>query len=150
MDSYFNTYGPRMSLADGRVISNFVLQALRNEPITIYGDGSQTRSFCYVDDMVDGLIRMMESDDLTGPINLGNPDERRILDIARQIVDLTASSSVIEFEQLPSDDPVRRRPDITLAQTLLGREPTIGFEEGLLRAVHYFESVSTQPAHQSA
>ena len=138
----FNTYGPRMHPNDGRVISNFVLQALRGEPITIFGDGSQTRSFCYVDDMVDGLIRLMESpDDLIGPVNLGNPGEITILEAAEKIIQLTGSRSVITFKPLPDDDPKKRKPDITLAKEKLGWAPCIPLEEGLKKTALYFENL---------
>lgn len=138
----FNTYGPRMHLNDGRVVSNFITQALRGEPITIFGDGSQTRSFCYVDDLIEGLIRLMQSpDDVTGPINLGRPDEFKILDLAQKIVELTNSKSDIVFKPLPTDDPKQRRPDITLAREVLGWEPRIELEEGLKKTIAYFEEV---------
>ena len=138
----FNTYGPKMHLNDGRVVSNFITQALRGEPITIFGDGSQTRSFCYVDDLIEGLIRLMQSpDDVTGPINLGRPDEFRILDLAQKIVELTNSKSEIIFTPLPIDDPQKRRPDITLAREVLGWEPKIELEEGLKKTIAYFEEV---------
>ena len=138
----FNTYGPRMHPNDGRVISNFVLQALRGEPITIFGDGSQTRSFCYVDDMVDGLIRLMESpDDLIGPVNLGNPEEITILEAAEKIIQLTGSRSVITFKPLPDDDPKKRKPDITLAKEKLGWAPCIPLEVGLKKTALYFENL---------
>jgi len=138
----FNTYGPRMHLNDGRVVSNFITQALRGEPITIFGDGSQTRSFCYVDDLIEGLIRLMENpDDVTGPLNLGRPDEFRILDLAQKIVELTNSKSEIVFKPLPTDDPKQRRPDITLAREVLGWEPKIMLEEGLKKTITYFEEV---------
>ncbi len=137
----FNTYGPNMALNDGRVISNFITQALNNNPITIYGDGSQTRSFCYVDDMVGGLIGLMEQEKISGPINLGTPDEVSILLIAEEIIDLTMSKSEIVFKTLPPDDPVRRKPDITLAKRSLNWEPKVIRKEGLLRTIKYFESV---------
>jgi UDP-glucuronate decarboxylase len=138
----FNTYGPRMHPNDGRVISNFAIQALRGEPITIYGDGSQTRSFCYVDDMVDGLIRLMESpDDLTGPVNLGNPEEITILEAAEKIIQLTGSCSAITFKPLPDDDPKKRKPDITLAKEKLGWAPCTPLEEGLKKTILYFENL---------
>jgi len=138
----FNTYGPRMHPNDGRVVSNFVLQALRYEPITIYGDGSQTRSFCYVDDMVDSLIRFMKSpDDFTGPVNLGNPEEITILELAEKILKLTGSRSKILFKPLPPDDPERRQPDITLAKEKLGWSPKISLEEGLLKTITYFDDL---------
>jgi UDP-glucuronate decarboxylase len=138
----FNTYGPRMHPNDGRVISNFILQALRGEAITIYGDGSQTRSFCYVDDMVDGLIKLMNSpDDLTGPINLGNPEEITILELADKIIKLAASRSEIIFKPLPADDPRQRKPDITLAKEKLGWSPSVSLEEGLEKTIHYFDGL---------
>jgi UDP-glucuronate decarboxylase len=175
----FNTYGPRMHPNDGRVVSNFVLQALRGEPITIYGEGSQTRSFCYVDDMVDGLIRLMESPDdftplespaacsgdeprkrpkvlrgepprgkvedfltgLTGPVNLGNPEEITILELTEKILKLTGSRSKILFKPLPPDDPQRRQPDITLAREKLGWAPKVSLEEGLLKTITYFSDL---------
>ena len=137
----FNTYGPRMHPNDGRVISNFILQALRGEPITIYGNGSQTRSFCFVDDMVKGLILFMKTpDEVTGPINLGNPEEHSVLEIAQRILRLTASKSKIIFEPLPQDDPEKRRPDISLAQKVCGWSPKISLEEGLPKTIDYFEN----------
>lgn len=136
----FNTYGPRMDPHDGRVVSNFILQALTNADITIYGDGSQTRSFCFVDDMTDGLIRMMNSkDDFLGPVNLGNPVEFEIIDLARMIVDLIGSSSEIVFKPIPSDDPVRRKPVIDLAQKNLDWTPKVNLETGLIRTIEYFQ-----------
>ncbi|MCX8118424.1 MAG: SDR family oxidoreductase [Desulfobacterota bacterium] len=136
----FNTYGPRMHPDDGRVISNFILQALRNDPITIYGDGSQTRSFCYVDDMIEGLIRLMETpDDFTGPVNLGNPEEVSILELAEKIISLTGSKSKMVFKPLPPDDPKQRRPLIDLAKEKLGWAPQVPLEEGLKRTIAYFE-----------
>jgi UDP-glucuronate decarboxylase len=136
----FNTYGPRMHPNDGRVVSNFIVQALRNHDITVYGDGNQTRSFCYVDDLVDGLIRLMEtSPDITGPINLGNPAEFTIRELAEKAIDLTGSSSKIVHHPLPPDDPKQRQPDISIAQQLLGWEPRVQLEEGLLRAIEYFD-----------
>ena len=138
----FNTYGPRMHPNDGRVVSNFIVQALTNQPMTIYGDGSQTRSFCYVDDLIDGAIRMMASpEDCIGPVNLGNPVEYRIADLAEQIRRLTGSKSKIVFKSLPSDDPKQRRPDIGLAQKLLGWEPKVPLETGLKKTIAYFDSV---------
>lgn len=138
----FNTYGPRMHPSDGRVVSNFIVQALREEPITVYGDGSQTRSFCFVDDMVDGILRFMETDaDLTGPMNLGNPEEFTIRELADRVIDATGSSSRIEFRTLPVDDPVQRRPDISFAMKALGWQPHIGLEAGVSRTVDYFKSV---------
>lgn len=134
----FNTYGPRMAKDDGRVVSNFVVQALAGEPITIYGDGGQTRSFCYVDDMIDGLITMMASD-LTGPINLGNPNEFTIKELAMEVLRLTHSSSKIVYERLPGDDPKQRRPDISQARLHLNWEPKIQLKEGLERTIEYFK-----------
>ena len=136
----FNTYGPNMALDDGRVVSNFILQALRNRDITIYGEGSQTRSFCYVDDLVDGLIKMMESD-LFGPVNIGNPFEKTILELAKLIIKLTDSKSKISYKKLPSDDPTRRQPDITLAKKELGWSPKINLEKGLLKTIEYFKEL---------
>lgn len=138
----FNTYGPRMHPNDGRVVSNFTVQALKNEPITVYGDGTQTRSFCYVDDLVDGIIKMMNSpDDFTGPVNLGNPEEYRIIDLAEKIIDLTGSKSKIVFKPLPQDDPKKRRPDITLAKEKLGWKPKVPVDEGLKKTIEYFENL---------
>lgn len=138
----FNTYGPRMSVDDGRVVSNFVLQALRGEPITIYGDGSQSRSFCYVDDMVDGFIRLMESDDsIAGPVNLGNPVEITLRELVENIIDLTGSASKLSYHPLPEDDPVRRKPDIGKATELLGFYPRVELREGLGRTISYFEQL---------
>lgn len=138
----FNTYGPRMHPNDGRVVSNFILQALRGQDITVYGDGSQTRSFCYVDDLVEGLLRFMASDPtITGPINLGNPTEIPILELARTIIDLTGSSSRILHLPLPHHDPKRRCPDITRARQLLGWEPVIPLRQGLSRTIAYFEAL---------
>ena len=135
----FNTYGPRMHPNDGRVVSNFIVQALRGEPITVYGDGSQTRAFCYVDDLIEGFIRLMDAPDtVTGPINLGNPVEFTIGELARKIIDLTGSSSKIVYKPLPVDDPTQRCPDITLARKLLGWEPKVPLETGLLRTIEYF------------
>lgn len=123
----------------GRVVSNFILQALRNEPITVYGDGSQTRSFCYVDDMIEGIIKLMNTSvEVTGPINLGNPDEFTILDLAKKIVELTGSKSEIIFKQLPQDDPIQRQPDITLAKEQLNWQPEIKLEDGLTKTIEYF------------
>jgi UDP-glucuronate decarboxylase len=137
----FNTYGPRMHEDDGRVVSNFVVQALRGAPITVYGDGGQTRSFCYVSDLIDGLIALMESDDDLGPVNLGNPDEVPIRGLADQVIALTGTGSRIQYKALPVDDPVRRRPDITRAKELLGWEPKVAIEEGLARTIDYFRTV---------
>jgi UDP-glucuronate decarboxylase len=136
----FNTYGPRMLPNDGRVISSFVVQALRGEPLTVYGDGSQTRSFCYVDDLIEGLIRLMNSPaEVAGPINLGQPIEFTVLELAMKVLAYTGSDSPIEHLPLPIDDPVRRRPDITLARELLGWEPTVLLDEGLEHTVEYFQ-----------
>jgi UDP-glucuronate decarboxylase len=138
----FNTYGPRMHPHDGRVVSNFVMQALRNQDITIYGDGSQTRSFCYVDDLVDGLIRLMDTaDNVTGPINLGNPEEFTIRQLAETVISLTNAKSKIVHQVLPEDDPKQRRPDISKAQELLGWRPRIPLREGLVNVIEYFEGV---------
>jgi len=134
----FNTYGPRMAIDDGRVVSNFIVQALRGEPITVYGDGSQTRSFCYVTDLVEGLLRMMDQDGFIGPVNLGNPGEFTISELAEKVIKLTKSKSRIIHKPLPSDDPVRRRPDISLAREKLGWEPKVALEEGLARTIAYF------------
>jgi UDP-glucuronate decarboxylase len=137
----FNTYGPRMHPSDGRVVSNFIVQALRGEPITIFGDGHQTRSFCYVDDLVSAIATFMDTDDaFPGPINLGNPSEVTVRELAETIIRLTRSRSRIEFKPLPSDDPERRRPDITLARQRLGWEPTTKLEDGLQKVIRYFET----------
>ena len=136
----FNTYGPRMHPNDGRVVSNFIIQSLMNRPITIYGDGGQTRSFCYVDDLITAFVSFMDSqDDFVGPVNLGNPNEITILELAKNIIDLTGSSSKLEYKHLPSDDPKQRCPDITLAQKKLGWQPKIALEEGLKKTIDYFE-----------
>jgi UDP-glucuronate decarboxylase len=138
----FNTYGPRMHPNDGRVVSTFVVQALRGEPIPVFGDGNQTRSFCYVDDLVDGLIRLMDTpDDVTGPINLGNPTEFTMLELARQVIELTGSHSEIVFRPLPQDDPRQRRPDITLARNTLEWAPTVALREGLQRTIDAFSAL---------
>lgn len=135
----FNTYGPRMHPRDGRVVSNFIVQALEEEPITIYGQGRQTRSFCYVDDLVEGLIRLMDSpSDFRGPVNLGNPSEVTMLALARRVLDLTGSSSPLQFRPLPTDDPLRRRPDISLALTRLDWAPSVDLDEGLQKTIAYF------------
>jgi len=145
----FNTYGPRMHPNDGRVVSNFIVQALTGNPITLYGDCAQTRSFCYVDDLVDGLIRLMDSgEDVTGPINLGNPDEYSMLDLARTILDLTGSTSRIVHEPLPSDDPLQRRPDIGRARALLDWAPVTPLHAGLRRTIEYFEALLTARGHR--
>lgn len=138
----FNTYGPRMNTHDGRVVSNFIVQALKNEIITIYGSGEQTRSFCYVDDLIEGMIRMMNSrDGFTGPVNIGNPGEFTMLELAQKIIDLTGSSSKIVFEPLPQDDPMQRRPVIDLAKKELSWEPTVNLEEGLKKTIAYFDDL---------
>ena len=138
----FNTYGPRMNPNDGRVVSNFIVQALKNEDITIYGDGLQTRSFQYIDDLVEAMVRMMAtSNDFTGPVNTGNPGEFTMLELAQKIIDLTGSKSKIIYMPLPDDDPKQRQPDITLAKEKLGWEPQIKLEEGLLKTIPYFEDV---------
>ena len=145
----FNTYGPRMHPQDGRVVSNFIVQALRGEPITIYGDGSQTRSFCYVDDLIDGLIRLMNSGpQFTGPVNLGNPVEFRILELAELVLKMTNSSSKLVFKPLPQDDPKQRKPSILLAQQELNWTPKINLEEGLDKTIHYFKKLFTQIPEQ--
>jgi len=136
----FNTFGPRMALSDGRVVSNIILQALRGEAMTVYGDGSQTRSFCYVDDMVDGLVGLMNSDYDQGPVNLGNPHEVTILKLAQTISEITGQDSPIDFKPLPEDDPVRRCPDIGLAKKILNWEPKVSLVEGLKRTIDYFRS----------
>ncbi len=136
----FNTYGPRMHHADGRVVSNFIVQSLAGKPITIFGDGTQTRSFCYVDDLVDGFIRLMKSEpDVTGPINLGNPGEFSIRELAEKVIAMTGSKSELVFLDLPADDPKQRQPDISRATRILGWEPTISLDKGLKRTVEYFE-----------
>ena len=138
----FNTYGPNMDIGDGRVVSNFIGQALKGEDVTIYGDGSQTRSFCYVDDLIDGMIRLMNSrDGFTGPVNIGNPGEFTIRQLAEKVIELTGSRSRIIYQELPKDDPVQRKPDITLAREELGWEPTIQLEEGLKKTITYFEAL---------
>ena len=137
----FNTYGPRMHPNDGRVVSNFIVQALRNQPITVFGDGSQTRSFCYVDDLIDGLLRLMDSpDEFTGPVNLGNPREFTIRELAETIVRLSGSSSPLVFKPLPQDDPRQRQPDISLARQQLAWEPKLPLEQGLTRTIEYFSA----------
>ncbi len=135
----FNTYGPRMLQDDGRVVSNFIVQALKGRDITVYGEGSQTRSFCYVDDLVDGLVRMMDSENFIGPVNLGNPEEYTILDFAKKIVAMTGSKSKIIHQPLPSDDPTQRQPDITLAGAKLGWKPKVSVDDGLKRTIEYFK-----------
>lgn len=135
----FNTYGPRMLQDDGRVVSNFIVQALKGQDITVYGEGSQTRSFCYVDDLVDGLVRMMDSENFIGPVNLGNPEEYTILDFAKKIVAMTGSKSKIIHQPLPSDDPTQRQPDISLAGAKLGWKPRVSVDDGLKRTIAYFK-----------
>ena len=138
----FNTYGPRMAINDGRVVSNFILQALQNRDITVYGDGSHTRSFCYAGDLIDGLIRLMNTpDDFFGPVNIGNPGEFTILQLARLVIELTGSTSQIVFQPLPSDDPAQRKPDIALAREKLGWQPTISLEQGLIGTIAYFKEI---------
>jgi UDP-glucuronate decarboxylase len=145
----FNTYGPRMQPNDGRVVSNFIVQALQGAPITLYGDGRQTRSFCYVDDLADGLIRLMATPDhVTGPVNLGNPGEFTIQELARQVLHLTGSRSTLVNEPLPEDDPMQRQPDITLARELLDWQPAIPLEEGLKRTIPYFRELLMTEARQ--
>jgi UDP-glucuronate decarboxylase len=139
----FNTYGPRMHPRDGRVVSNFITQALNGEDITIYGDGAQTRSFCYMDDLIEGFLRLMDSDaTVTGPVNLGNPGEFTMLELAQKVLDLTGSKSMIMHLPLPADDPKQRRPDITIARTKLAWEPKVALTEGLARTVDYFSKLS--------
>ncbi|MGQ1946581.1 UDP-glucuronic acid decarboxylase family protein [Geofilum sp. OHC36d9] len=142
----FNTYGPRMNPNDGRVVSNFIVQALKGEPITIFGNGMQTRSFQYVDDLLEGMIRMMQTDNsFTGPINIGNPNEFSMIELAKEILDITGSSSKIEYKPLPEDDPTQRQPDISLAKEKLnGWEPKIQLREGLIKTIHYFDQLLQQ------
>jgi len=138
----FNTYGPGMQPDDGRVVSNFIMQALKGKPITVYGDGTQTRSFCYVDDLVEGLVRLMNTDDkISGPVNLGNPDEFTILELAEKVIDITNSKSEICFKPLPVDDPLQRKPDIRLAEKIMGWQPGVKLEEGLVKTIVYFENL---------
>jgi UDP-glucuronate decarboxylase len=137
----FNTYGPNMSPDDGRVVSNFITQALQNNDITIYGDGGQTRSFQYIDDLIEGMIKMMATgDDVTGPINIGNPEEFTILELAYKIIELTVSQSKIVYKELPGDDPCRRKPDIYKAKTLLYWKPEVDIDSGLIETIRYFKS----------
>jgi UDP-glucuronate decarboxylase len=144
----FNTYGPRMHPNDGRVVSNFIMQALRGEAITVFGDGRQTRSFCYVDDLIDGFIRLMDSpDDVTGPVNLGNPVEFTIVDLAKKVIELTGSRSKLVYEKLPADDPMQRCPDISLAKAKLRWEPKIPLETGLIRTIEYFQTMLSEGTH---
>ena len=138
----FNTYGPRMQINDGRVVSNFIIQALRGEPLTVYGDGSQTRSFCYVDDLVEGMVRAMDSrPEFSGPVNLGNPGEFTILELAEKVVAMTGSKSTIAFKPLPENDPTQRQPDISLAKKELGWQPEVPLDDGLEKTIPYFEEV---------
>jgi UDP-glucuronate decarboxylase len=138
----FNTYGPRMRPNDGRVVSNFIVQALTNQPITIYGDGQQTRSFCYVDDLIDGLVRLMDTnDDVVGPINLGNPSEFTMMELAELVIELTGSRSAIDFRPLPLDDPRQRQPNIKLARDTLGWAPSVPLRDGLVETIAYFENL---------
>ena len=141
----FNTYGPRMLPNDGRVVSNFIVQALRGDPLTVYGDGSQTRSFCYVDDLVEAMVRMMDQDDLVGPINIGNPTEFTILELAEQVRDLVGTGTEIRFEPLPSDDPLQRKPDIALAEQHLDWTPKVALREGLEKTIAYFDDLLREP-----
>jgi len=140
----FNTYGPRMHPYDGRVVSNFIVQALANEDITIYGDGSQTRSFCYVDDLIEGFIRMMQCEDFIGPVNIGNPGEFTIRELADLVIEMTGSSSKLESMPLPDDDPTQRQPDITLAREKLGWEPKVQLHDGLKKTIDYFKSIDLE------
>ena len=143
----FNTYGPRMHPQDGRVVSNFIVQALRGEDITIFGDGSQTRSFCYMDDLLEGMWRLMNKDDITGPINIGNPNEFTIKELAERVVAITGSNSNIVYHDLPSDDPKQRQPDITMAKDILGWEPKVQLEEGLKHTIKYFSQLLKDEPH---
>jgi len=138
----FNTYGPRMHPNDGRVVSNFIVQALKGDPLTIYGDGRQTRSFCYVDDLIDGLIHLMDtSDDFAGPMNLGNPGEFTILQLAEKIIEMTSSKSIIKFEELPFDDPIQRKPDVSLAEKMIQWNPQTQLDAGLDKTINYFKQL---------
>ena len=138
----FNTYGPNMHPADGRVVSNFIVQALQGKPITVYGRGQQTRSFCYVDDLIEGFLRFMETaDEVTGPMNLGNPAEFTILELAEKVIRLTRSRSTITHAPLPADDPLQRKPDITMAREMIGWQPAVQLEQGLERTIHYFRQL---------
>ena len=144
----FNTYGPRMHPNDGRVVSNFIVQALQNRDITIYGDGSQTRSFCYVDDLIEAMTRLMDQDGFVGPVNIGNPGEFTIKELAEKVVKLTGSSGKIVYKDIPPDDPKQRKPDITLAREKLGWQPRVQLEEGLQKTIEYFKKTlsTVQPA----
>ena len=143
----FNTYGPRMLMNDGRVVSNFIVQALKGEDLTIYGDGSQTRSFCYVDDLIEGFVRMMNQDKIIGPVNIGNPGEFTMLELAKEVLDLTGSKSKIVYKPLPGDDPKMRRPNIDLAKSALGWEPTIPLRQGLEKTIVYFDKLLKDSNH---
>ncbi|MBN1757083.1 MAG: SDR family oxidoreductase [Chitinispirillaceae bacterium] len=140
----FNTYGPRMRPDDGRVVSNFIVQALRGEDITLFGDGSQTRSFCYVDDLIEGMVRLMRCEDCIGPVNIGNPGEFTIRELAEKVIEITGSTSKLVYRPLPSDDPRQRQPDITLAREMLGWEPGVKLEEGLVKTIEYFREFIKQ------
>ena len=137
----FNTYGPRMLMNDGRVVSNFIVQALRNEDLTIYGDGTQTRSFCYVDDLIEAFVRMMDQNEIIGPVNVGNPGEFTMLELAQTVLELTGSKSKIVYQPLPGDDPKMRRPDISLAKKALGWEPKVQLRDGLQKTIEYFKTI---------
>jgi len=144
----FNTYGPRMHVNDGRVVSNFIVQALKNEPITIYGDGSQTRAFCYVDDLIEGCVRLMQaSDEVTGPVNLGNPVETSIRELATKVIELTGSRSQILASPLPVDDPLQRCPDISLAKRVLDWKPKVPLDQGLTKCIAYFDNLLRNAQH---
>ncbi len=144
----FNTYGPRMHPNDGRVVSNFIVQALQNKPITIFGDGTQTRSFQYIDDLIEGMLTMMDTEDsFIGPVNIGNPEEYKIIELAQKIIDMTGSRSKLEFRPLPEDDPRKRKPDITLAREKLGWEPKIQLEQGLRKTIEYFDKLLQKNGH---
>ncbi|MBT6401028.1 SDR family oxidoreductase [candidate division WWE3 bacterium] len=138
----FNTYGPRMAEHDGRVVSNFILQALRDEPITIYGDGKQTRSFCYVDDLIEGMYRLMNREEFQGPVNIGNPEEYTIKELAEKIIKFTNSKSELTFENLPTDDPLQRKPDISLAKEMLDWEPEVSVDDGINKTIEYFKTLT--------
>ncbi len=146
----FNTYGPRMHPNDGRVVSNFIMQALQNQDITIYGDGKQTRSFCYVNDLIDAMVRMMGTlDEITGPVNIGNPQEHTMLELAEMILGITGSRSRVVFKPLPQDDPTQRRPDLGRAKKILGWEPTTAIQDGLVKTVEYFDSLLSMAGNKS-
>ena len=137
----FNTYGPRMLMNDGRVVSNFIVQALKDEDLTIYGDGTQTRSFCYVDDLIEAFVRMMDQEEIIGPVNVGNPGEFTMLELAQAVLELTGSKSKIVYQPLPGDDPKMRRPDISLAKKTLGWEPKVNLFDGLQKTIEYFKTI---------